>query len=148
MAQPYSQALSDNAKGAGLRAWFGPAVAVGAVGCALATFLITSEFGLSPTDNRLIALLVANALFVGVLLIMVVLKVRRLYSVWRRGEAAARLHVRVVAIFSIIAVIPAILLAIAGSLTLERALNPAFMNGVKVFVHNTAQAADAFQSSQ
>ncbi|QGM98769.1 sensor histidine kinase NtrY-like [Methylocystis parvus] len=148
MAQADDKALSDGGKGAGLRAWFGPAVAVGAVGCALATFLITAEFGLSPTDNRLIALLVANALFVGVLLVMVVIKVRRLYRVWRRGEAAARLHVRVVGIFSVIAVIPAILLAIAGSLTLERALNPAFMNGVKIFVHNTAQAAEAFQSSQ
>jgi len=148
MAQAEKQALSDGGKGAGLRAWFGPAVAVGAVGCALATFLITAEFGLSPADNRLIALLAANALFVGVLLVMVVIKVRRLYRVWRRGEAAARLHVRIVGIFSVIAVIPAILLAIAGSLTLERALNPAFMNGVKVFVHNTAQAAEAFQSSQ
>ncbi len=33
-------------------------------------------------------------------------------------------------------------------MTLERALNPAFMSSVKVFVHNTAQAAEAFQSSQ
>lgn len=148
MAQAGEQALSNIGKGAGLRAWFGPVVAIGAVGCALATFLVTAEFGLSPNDNRLIALLAANALFVTVLLVMVVVKVMRLYRVWRRGEAAARLHVRIVAIFSVIAVIPAILLAIAGSVTLERALNPSFMNNVKVFVHNTAQAAQAFQSSQ
>ncbi len=142
-------ALSDSGKGAGFRAWVGPVVAIGAVGCALATFLVTAQFGvLSPTDDRLIPLLIANGLLVGVLLVMVVIKATRLYRVWRRGEAAARLHVRVVGIFSVIALIPAILLAIAGSMTLERALNPAFMNGVKVFVHNTAQAADAFQSSQ
>ncbi len=149
MSQTGEQALSDSGKGAGVRAWFGPVVAIGAVGCALATFLVSSEFGvLTPTDNRLIPLLVANVLFVGALLIMVVAKASRLYRVWRRGEAAARLHVRIVGIFSVIALIPAVLLAVAGSLTLERALNPAFMNGVKVFVHNTAQAAEAFQSSQ
>lgn len=149
MARTDDQPLSDGGKGAGARAWFGPVMAVGAVGCALATFLVTAEFGvLSPTDDRLIPLLIANVLFVGVLLVMVVVKATRLYRVWRRGEAAARLHVRIVGFFSVIALIPAVLLAIAGSLTLERALNPAFMNGVKIFVHNTAQAAQAFQSSQ
>ncbi|WP_330082520.1 PAS domain-containing sensor histidine kinase [Methylocystis iwaonis] len=149
MIQTGEQALSDSGKSAGGRAWFGPAVVVGAVSCALATFLVTAEFGvISPTDNRLIPLFIANVFFVGVLLAMVVAKAMRLYRVWRRGEAAARLHVRIVGFFSVIALIPAVLLAIAGSLTLERALNPAFMNGVKVFVHNTAQAAEAFQSSQ
>ncbi|MBL1256324.1 PAS domain-containing sensor histidine kinase [Methylocystis sp. Sn-Cys] len=149
MIQTGEQALSDSGKSAGGRAWFGPAVVVGAVSCALATFLVTAEFGvISPTDNRLIPLFIANVFFVGVLLAMVVAKAMRLYRVWRRGEAAARLHVRIVGFFSVIALIPAVLLAVAGSLTLERALNPAFMNGVKVFVHNTAQAAEAFQSSQ
>lgn len=149
MEQGGEQALTDNGKVAGARAWFGPVVVVGAVGCALATFLATAEFGVvSPTDDRLIPLLVANGVLLTVLLVMVVVKATRLYRVWRRGEAAARLHVRIVGVFSVIALIPAVLLAIAGSMTLERALNPAFMSSVKVFVHNTAQAAQAFQSSQ
>jgi two-component system nitrogen regulation sensor histidine kinase NtrY len=148
MIQADEQALATSGKGARARAWFGPVIAVGAVGCALSTFLVTAEFGISPTDDRLIPLLIADVLFIGVLLAMVVAKATRLYRVWRRGESAARLHVRIVGFFSVIAVIPAILLAIAGSMTLERALNPAFMNGVKIFVHNTAQAAEAFQSSQ
>lgn len=150
MALTGDSATPPLAKGkSSLRSWFGPIIAIGAVGCALATFLVVAQFGaLSPSDDRLIALLVANGLLVSVLLVMVVIKATRLYRVWRRGEAAARLHVRVVGFFSVIALIPAILLAIAGSLTLERALNPAFMSGVKVFVHNTAKAAEAFQSSQ
>jgi two-component system nitrogen regulation sensor histidine kinase NtrY len=149
MVEGSEQALSASDKGGGARAWVGPIIAIGAVGCALATFLVVAEFGiLSPTDDRVIPLLVANGLLVGVLLVMVVIKASRLYRVWRRGEAAARLHVRIVGFFSVIALIPAVLLAIAGTLTLERALNPAFMSSVKVFVHNTAQAAEAFQSSQ
>ncbi len=148
MQQASDQALTDDGETTGVRAWFGPAVVVGAVGCALATFLATAEFGLSPTDDRLIPLLVANGVLLTVLLVMVVGKALRLYRVWRRGEAAARLHARIVAVFTVIAVIPAILLAIAGSMTLERALNPSFMTSVKGFVHNTAQAAQAFQSAQ
>lgn len=134
---------------ASFRSWFGPIVAIGAVGCALATFLVVAQFGaLSPTDDRLAPLLVANGLFVGVLLVMVLVKAWRLYKTWRQGAAAARLHVRIVGFFSILALIPAILLAVAGSLTLERALNPAFMSNVKVFVHNTAEAAAVFRESQ
>lgn len=144
---PASQPL---AKGrAPLRSWLGPIIVVGAVGCALATFLVVAEFGaVSPTDDRLLPLLVLNGLSVAVLLGMVLVKVWRLYLVWRSGAAAARLHVRTVGYFAIIALIPAIMLAIAGSLTLERVLNPAFMASVKHFVHNTAEAAAIFRESQ
>jgi len=131
------------------RSWFGPIIVIGAVGCALATFLVVAEFGaLSPTDDRVLPLLIINGVFVAVLLAMVIVKAWRLYRVWRRGEAAARLHVRTVGFFAVIALIPAILLAVAGSLTLERVLNPAFMSSVKVFVHNTAEAAAVFRESQ
>jgi two-component system, NtrC family, nitrogen regulation sensor histidine kinase NtrY len=149
MDQAGDQSLATGWRGARVRALFGPVVVIGAVGCALATFLATAEFGvLSPTDDRLIPLLIANGVLVTVLLGMVVSKASSLYRSWRQGEAAARLHMRLVAVFAVIALVPPILLAIASSMTLERALNPAFMSSVKVFVHNTAQAADAFQSSQ
>ena len=132
-----------------LRPWFGPIVVVGAVGCALATFLVVSELGaLSLADDKLVPLFAANLILVAVLLGMNIAKAWRLFSVWRRGEAAARLHLRVVGLLAVISLVPMILLAVAGSYTLERALNPAFMSAVKVFVHNTAKAAEAFQSSQ
>jgi len=131
------------------RAWIGPVIAIGAAMCALGTFLLVSKFGrTSPTDGRMIALFVINGALVTILLVMVLLKARRLYHLWRRGATAARLHVRIVGFFAVIALVPAVLLAIAGSLTLERALNPTFMSSVKLYVHNTAKAAEAFQSSQ
>jgi two-component system nitrogen regulation sensor histidine kinase NtrY len=147
-------ALTENASAqepsaAAARAWIGPLIAVGAAACALATFLLVSKFGkTSPTDGRMIALFVGNGALVTILLVMVIIKAFRLYRVWRRGESAARLHVRIVGIFAVITLVPAVLLAIAGSMTLERALNPTFMSSVGLFVHNTAKAAEAFQSSQ
>ncbi|QGM92660.1 PAS domain-containing sensor histidine kinase [Methylocystis rosea] len=150
MALTGDSASPPKAKGrTPFRSWFGPIIVIGAVGCALATFLVVAEFGaISPTDDRLLPLLIINGVFVAVLLAMVIVKAWRLYRVWRRGEAAARLHVRTVGFFAVIALIPAILLAVAGSLTLERVLNPAFMSSVKVFVHNTAEAAAVFRESQ
>jgi two-component system nitrogen regulation sensor histidine kinase NtrY len=71
-----------------------------------------------------------------------------LFKAWRAGEAAARLHVRTVGFFSVIALVPALVLAVVGSVSLERALNPAFMSNVKGFVHNTAEAARVFRETQ
>jgi two-component system nitrogen regulation sensor histidine kinase NtrY len=147
-------ALSDNVPQrepgvVSARAWIGPLIAVGAAVCALATFLLVSKFGkTSPSDGRMIALFIGNGALVTILLVMVIIKAFRLYRVWRQGESAARLHVRIVGIFAVITLVPAVLLAIAGSMTLERALNPTFMSSVGLFVHNTAKAAEAFQSSQ
>ena len=44
----------------------------------------------------------------------------------RRGRAAARLHVRIVALFSVIAAVPAILVAVVASVTLDRGLDRLF----------------------
>ena len=132
-----------------LRQWFGPAVVLTAVGCALATFLMVAEFRtLSPTDDRIFPLFVANGVAMLVLAAMVFVKVWRLFRVWRRGEAAARLHARIVGFVTVIALIPALMLAVAGSVTLSRALSPAFMANLSVFVHNTAEAAAVLRESQ
>src|ERR1700704_4743210 len=44
----------------------------------------------------------------------------------RRGRAAARLHVRIVGLFSVVAAVPAILVAVVASVTLERGLDRLF----------------------
>ncbi len=44
----------------------------------------------------------------------------------RRGRAGARLHVRIVGLFSVIAAAPAILVAVVASVTLDRGLDRLF----------------------
>ena len=87
MALTGDSASPPKAKGrTPFRSWFGPIIVIGAVGCALATFLVVAEFGaISPTDDRLLPLLIINGVFVAVLLAMVIVKAWRLYRVWRRG---------------------------------------------------------------
>src|SRR5262249_48618116 len=82
------------------------------------------------------------------LLLLLCVEAFRLYQAWRRGEAGARIHLQIAGLFSVIAATPAILLAVAGSLTLERALNPAFIQDVRGFVEHTTEAATLFRDSQ
>ncbi|HXY57585.1 MAG TPA: PAS domain-containing sensor histidine kinase [Methylocystis sp.] len=129
--------------------WLGPVVVFAALACALTTFLVMVEFGpLAPTSPTLYALYAADGLALVALAGMVFRQSFALFSAWRRGEAAARLHLRTVAFFSVVALAPAIVLAVVGSISLDRALNPAFLADVKVFVHNTAEAQQAVQESE
>jgi two-component system nitrogen regulation sensor histidine kinase NtrY len=131
------------------RPWFGPIVVVLAVACALATFLVMAEFGpIAPTSDTLLVLYGVDGAALVLLAGMVFRQSRTLFKAWRAGEAAARLHVRTVGFFSVIALVPALVLAVVGSVSLERALNPAFMSNVKGFVHNTAEAARVFRETQ
>ncbi len=50
----------------------------------------------------------------------------RVLQARRRGRAASRLHVRIVALFSVIAAVPAILVAVVASVTLDRGLDRLF----------------------
>ena len=131
------------------RPWIGPIVVVIAVACALATFLVMAELGpIAPTGDRLLMLYGVDGAALVLLAGMVFRQSWTLFKAWRAGEAAARLHVRTVAFFSVIALVPALVLAVVGSVSLERALNPAFMSNVKGFVHNTAEAARVFRETQ
>ena len=131
------------------RPWYGPIAVIGAVGCAIATFFVMAEAGpLSLTRERTTPLFIANGVALVVLAGLVFARALTLYRAWRRGEAAARLHARIVGFSAAVALVPAIFLAVVGSVTLERALNPTFMANVKIFVHNTAEAARVFRETQ
>ena len=62
----------------------------------------------------------------------------------RRGRAAARLHVRIVGLFSIIAAVPAILVAIVASVTLDRGLDRLFSPQTHSLIQNSLIVADAY----
>jgi two-component system, NtrC family, nitrogen regulation sensor histidine kinase NtrY len=83
---------------------------------------------------------------VGIMLLLVIS-----YDLWRllrqrwSGEAGARLHLRIVSLFTLIAAVPAILLAIVASLTLERGLTPWFSGSLRELVTNSDTIAQGYQ---
>ena len=66
----------------------------------------------------------------------------------RRGRAAARLHVRIVALFSIIAAVPAVLVAVVASVTLDRGLDRLFSQQMQSMIENSLIVADAYVREQ
>ena len=128
---------------------FGPIAVILALSVATTSFLIFSDYTpVRTTQSVVLGLFVANILTILALALLVVLEGLALLMAWRAGAAGARLHMRIVGLFSIIASVPVILMALVGSITLDRSLNPAFMQDVRGFVQNTIQAATLYREAQ
>ena len=128
---------------------FGPYAVILALVIALGSFLIFAGYTpVAPSDNVILGLFLVNVLIIFLLFSLVLSEAWMLWTAWRAKVAGARLHIRIVALFSIIAIVPAILMALIGSVSLERSLNPAFIRDVRGFVLNTVYAADLFREAQ
>jgi two-component system nitrogen regulation sensor histidine kinase NtrY len=132
-----------------LSARIGP-VAVGiALFVTLGSFIVFAGYSpIAPTNDVLFGLFVANVVTIVILFALILAEAYALYRAWRAQIAGTRLHLRIVGLFSIIAAVPAILMALVGSITLERSLNPVFMQDVRGFVLNTVDAARLFSEGQ
>jgi two-component system nitrogen regulation sensor histidine kinase NtrY len=112
---------------------------------ALVTFIVLADFTpLSPTHDVVVSLLAANAATVLLLLAVIVRDVWQVVQARRTGRAAARLHVRIVGIFSLIAAAPAILVAIVASVTLDRGLDRLFSTRTRSAIENSLIVAEAY----
>jgi two-component system, NtrC family, nitrogen regulation sensor histidine kinase NtrY len=94
---------------------------------ALVTFVVLSDLTpIAPTRRVVLRLLSVNVLAVLALIGVIAREVWLIMQARRRGRAAARLHVRIVGLFAIIAAIPTILMAVVASITLDRGLDRFF----------------------
>ncbi|HEY3778715.1 MAG TPA: PAS domain-containing sensor histidine kinase [Rhizomicrobium sp.] len=102
-----------------------------------------------PTSAALIALLLSNLLLVLSLGALIAWRLVRLWIDRRSGIAGAKLHVRLVVIFSAIAVIPAILVAVFAAVSLDLGLEAWFSARVKAALGNAVHVAERYvQSSE
>ncbi|MDI7863239.1 PAS domain-containing sensor histidine kinase [Rhizobiaceae bacterium n13] len=120
-------------------------LAGGALLCAVATlFVLLGLTPIAPTSNVVIASAALNSLFVLGLMILIGREIARLLKARHRGRAAARLHVRIVALFSVIAITPAILVAIFASITLNVGLDRWFSIRTQSIVNSSMNVAQAY----
>jgi two-component system nitrogen regulation sensor histidine kinase NtrY len=128
-----------------LSAWFAP-VAVGlALASALVTFLVlTGLTPIAPTHNVVVSVLLANTAIAAVLIGVIAWEFVGVVRARRRGRAGARLHGRIVVLFGIVAVVPAILVAVIASITLDRGLDRWFSDRTRVMLSNAINIADAY----
>src|SRR5262245_23675310 len=112
---------------------------------ALLTFLVLAGLTpIAPTHEVVVSLLLANAITVSLLVLVIAREVWGVVQARRRGRAAARLHVRIVALFSIIAAVPAVLVAVVASVTLDRGLDRLFSQQTQSMIENSLVVADAY----
>ncbi len=127
----------------------GPFVVAIAILCAIGSFLIFAGLTpLTPTDQNVQYLFIIDAAIAAVLAALVAFEAFRLVRAWRAKTAAAGLHIRIVALFAVIAAVPAISMAIVGSVTLDKLFNPAFMRDVRGFIGGATEAANLFRENQ
>jgi two-component system, NtrC family, nitrogen regulation sensor histidine kinase NtrY len=101
----------------------------------LATYLLLT--GLTPIRPQ--ARLVLSALFINLVLVIAMLAViavqaAGLRRAWKQKVPGARLHARIVALFSLIAALPALLLAVAAFTTFSRAVDSGFNRDIIAIV--------------
>lgn len=120
-----------------------------AVGIALisatVTFLVLSGLTpIVPTHQVVVTVLLGNAVAVLVLVAVIGREVVQIVQARRRGRAGARLHVRTIGLFSVIAAVPAVLVAVVASITLDRGLDRWFSGRMRTVIENAMTVAQAY----
>jgi two-component system, NtrC family, nitrogen regulation sensor histidine kinase NtrY len=123
----------------------GPIAVVAALLSALTTFLVLANLTfVSPTYNVVVTLLAVN--FVTVLLLLAIIgrEVWHIAQARRRGSAGARLHVQIALLFSVIAVVPAVLVAVVASINFDRGLDRQFLIRTHAVMENSVIVSQAY----
>jgi two-component system, NtrC family, nitrogen regulation sensor histidine kinase NtrY len=120
-----------------------------AVGLALLsaflTFVVlTGLTPIEPTREVVVSFLLINGATILVLVGIIVREVWQMIQARRRGRAAARLHVQIVSLFSVIAVLPAVLVAIVANVTIDRGLDRLFSGPTREVIQNSLIVANAY----
>jgi two-component system nitrogen regulation sensor histidine kinase NtrY len=126
------------------------AAAVGllAVVSGVATYAtVTGLVPYRPTSATVIVLLLTNLALVISLGGLIGWRLVRLWMARRSGIAGAKLHIRLVALFSAIAVIPAILVAIFAAVSFNLGLEAWFSARVKAALGNAVHVAERYVRS-
>jgi len=114
------------------------------VAATISLFILLGLTPIKPEPNVVIASATINALFVVGLMFLIGREILRLLRARSRGRAAARLHVRIVALFSIVAITPAVLVAIFASITLDVGLDRWFSIRTQSIVSSSLNVAQAY----
>jgi len=144
-AAPFDPSLAERGGSLAFRRWLPPfAVAIALLSALLTFMVLTGLTPLEPTRQVVRTFLMINAATILLLVAIIVREVWQMVQARRRGRAAARLHVQIVSLFSIIAVLPAVLVAIVANVTIERGLDRLFSGPTREVIQNSLIIARAY----
>jgi two-component system nitrogen regulation sensor histidine kinase NtrY len=99
---------------------------------------------IEPTHRVVVTFLLIDAGIILLLVGIIAREVWRVVQARRRGRAAAKLHVQIVSLFSVIAVLPAVVVSVVASITLDRGLDRLFSGPIKQVIENSRIVAHAY----
>jgi two-component system, NtrC family, nitrogen regulation sensor histidine kinase NtrY len=101
-----------------------------------------------PTHQVVVTVLAIDALAALLLIAVIGREIWNLMQARRRGRAGARLHVRIIGLFSVVAAVPAVLVAIVATITLDRGLAPWFSSRIQSVIQNSVTVAQIYLNEQ
>jgi two-component system nitrogen regulation sensor histidine kinase NtrY len=109
------------------------------------TYLVlTGSTPIEPTQSVRLYLIVLLAFLLLALSALVIGRLVQLWQSRRSGSAGARLHGRLVTIFSLIAVVPVVMTAGAAAITINLTMDTWFSDGVRSVVDNSVAITHAY----
>jgi two-component system nitrogen regulation sensor histidine kinase NtrY len=132
-------------KGSTLRRWLAPfAVGLALLSTFLTFVVLTGLTHIEPTPRVVVSFLLINTGTIVLLVGIIVREVWQVLQARRRGRAAARLHVQIVSLFSVIAVLPAVVVAIVANVTIDRGFDRLFSGPTREVIQNSLSIARAY----
>src|SRR6202046_1396870 len=120
------------------------AIGLALVSAFLTFVVLTGLTRIEPTREVAVSFMLMNGATILVLVGIIAREVWQIMQARRRGRAAARLHVQIVSLFSVMAVLPAVLVAIVANLTIERGLDRLFSGPTREAIQNSLSIARAY----
>jgi two-component system nitrogen regulation sensor histidine kinase NtrY len=132
-------------KGSFLRRFLAPfAIGLALLSTLLTFVVLTGLTRIQPTPEIVNSFLLINGATILVLIGIIVSEVWKVVQARRRGRAASRLHVQIVGLFSVIAVLPAVVVAIVANVTIDRGLDRLFSGPMREVIQNSLTIALAY----
>ena len=132
-------------KGSSLWRFLAPfAVGLALLSACLTFIVLTGLTPIEPTREVVVSFMLINGATILVLVGIIGREVWQVMQARRRGRAAARLHIQIVSLFSVIAVLPAVLVAIVANVTIDRGLDRLFSGPTREAIQNSLSIARAY----
>ncbi|MEM7318572.1 MAG: HAMP domain-containing protein, partial [Pseudomonadota bacterium] len=111
----------------------------------LATYLVFGPFNLGASSQTLRLILLADLVYVLVLAALVLSQIGRLVAARRAKSAGSRLHLRLIGVFTTLALVPTVTVAMFAGLTINIGLEGWFADRVRQVVGSSLSAAEAYE---
>ena len=114
----------------------------------VATFLALGPLNMGTSSPSLRLIMLADLIYVLVVTALVLRRIMQMLSDRRSQSAGSRLHLRLTGVFAIVALVPTVLVAIFGVLTVNIGLEGWFSERVRVVIGASLEAASAYEAEQ